>query len=116
MATAMPAERLLTICEAPTVQTAMIKGDELGWPRLTDAETEEWRRSFVAYNGGSVDVMGWRQEKAGGVGHCLFGLLLVRTDTKHAHIPRQDLPVSWMRYRRGLAHRIIWTRMTRSKV
>lgn len=36
----MTAERLLTICEAPTVQTAMTKGDELGWPRLTDAETE----------------------------------------------------------------------------
>ncbi len=52
VATAMPvdmtAERLLNICEAPTMQAAMIKGDELGWPRLTDAETEEWRRSFVA--------------------------------------------------------------------
>ncbi|MBP2573663.1 hypothetical protein [Agrobacterium tumefaciens] len=70
VATAMPAditaERLLNICEAPTVQAAMIKGDEFGWPRLTDAETEEWRRSFVAYNGGSVDVVGWRHEKAGG--------------------------------------------------
>lgn len=72
--TAMPAERLLTICEAPTVQTAMTKGDELGWPRLTDAETEEWRRSFVAYNGGSVDVVGWRHEKAGGVESLSFWL------------------------------------------
>ena len=78
VATAMPAdmtaERLLTICEARTVRTAMIKGDELGWPRLTDAETEEWRRSFVAHNGGSVDVVGWRQEKAGGVESLSFWL------------------------------------------
>ncbi|WCJ65936.1 hypothetical protein [Agrobacterium tumefaciens] len=59
------AERLLNICEAPTMQAAMIKGDELGWPRLTAAETEEWRRSFVAYNEGSVVVVGWRGENAG---------------------------------------------------
>jgi hypothetical protein len=71
VATAMPAditaERLLNICEAPTVQAAMIEGDALGWPRLTGAETEEWRRSFVTYDGGSVDVVGWRQEEAGRV-------------------------------------------------
>lgn len=74
MPTDMTAERLLDICEAPTVQTAMTKGDELGWPRLTDAETEEWRRSFVGYNGGSVDVVGWRQEKAGGAESLSFWL------------------------------------------
>lgn len=60
----MTADRLLDICEAPTVQAAMLKGDELGWPRLTDAETEEWRRSFVGYNGGSVEVVGWRGERS----------------------------------------------------
>jgi hypothetical protein len=68
VATAMPADmtvdRLLNICEAPTVQAAMVKGDELGWQRLTDADTEDWRRHFVAYNGGSVDVVGWRGQKA----------------------------------------------------
>ena len=67
-------ERLLNICEAPTVQTAMIQGDALGWPRLTGAETEEWRRSFVAYDSGSVDVVGWRQEEAGGVESLSFWL------------------------------------------
>ncbi|MBG0512107.1 hypothetical protein I3J13_25335 [Agrobacterium sp. MOPV5] len=74
MSADMTAERLLNICEAPTVQTAMTKGDELGWPRLTDAETEEWRRSFVAHNGGSVDVVGWRREKAGGAESLSFWL------------------------------------------
>ncbi|WP_425624824.1 hypothetical protein [Agrobacterium radiobacter] len=80
VATAMPAdmtaERLLIICEAPTVQTATTKGDELGWRRLTDAEAEEWRRSFVAYNGGSVDVVGWRHEKAGGAESLSFWIAI----------------------------------------
>lgn len=58
----MTADRLLDICEAPTVQAVLVKGDELGWPRMTDAETEDWRRHFVAYNGGSVEVVGWRDE------------------------------------------------------
>ncbi len=70
VATAMPVDitvdRLLNICEAPTVRAAIVKGDELGWKRLTNAETEEWRTNFVAYNGGSVEVVGWRREQAGG--------------------------------------------------
>lgn len=68
-ATAMPmdmtVDRLLDICESPTVQAATVKGDELGWQRQSDAETEEWRTHFVAYNGGSVEVVGWRRDKAG---------------------------------------------------
>lgn len=71
VATATPvdltADRLLDICEAPTVQTATERGDEIGWPRLTNAETQEWRTHFVAYNGGSVDIVGWRRENAGEV-------------------------------------------------
>ncbi|MCJ2877435.1 hypothetical protein JUM41_24605 [Rhizobium pusense] len=66
-ATAMPedmtVDRLLAICEAPGVQAATVKGEALGWKRLTDAETEEWRNNFVTYNGGSVEVVGWRREK-----------------------------------------------------
>lgn len=68
-ATAMPedmtVDRLLAICEAPDVQAATVKGEELGWKRLTDAETEEWRTHFVGYNGGSVEAVGWRREMAG---------------------------------------------------
>ncbi|MCT7378627.1 hypothetical protein [Chelativorans salis] len=69
-ATAMPldmtVDRLLNICEAPTVRAAAGKGDELGWQRLTGAETEEWRTSFVGYNGGSVELVGWQRTQAGG--------------------------------------------------
>ena len=67
-ATAMPdnmtVERLLAICEASSVQVATIQGDKLGWQRLTDAETEEWRAHFVGYNGGSVEAVGWRRKSA----------------------------------------------------
>ena len=62
----MTVERLLTICEAPTVQEAMVNGDKLDWQRLSNTDVEEWRRSFAGYNGGSVDVVGWRHEVEGG--------------------------------------------------
>lgn len=61
----MTVDRLIAICEAPDVQAATMKGEALGWRRLTDVETEEWRNNFVTYNGGSVEVVGWRREKAG---------------------------------------------------
>ena len=61
----MTVDRLLDICEAPTVRAAAAKGDQLGWQDMTDAETEEWRTSFVGYNGGSVQLVGWRREQAG---------------------------------------------------
>ncbi|GLQ52743.1 hypothetical protein [Devosia nitrariae] len=62
----MTVDRLLDICEARTVEAASAKGDELGWQRLADTETEEWRTNFVAYNGGTVELVGWRREQAGG--------------------------------------------------
>lgn len=67
-ATAMPenmmVDRLLAICEAPSVQVAAIEGDKLGWQRMTDAETKEWRTHFLSYNGGSVEAVGWRRKSA----------------------------------------------------
>lgn len=62
----MTVDRLLDVCEAPTVQEAMVNGDKLDWQRLSNDDIEEWRRSFVGYNGGSVDVVGWRHEREGG--------------------------------------------------
>ncbi|TKV70475.1 hypothetical protein [Rhizobium sp. AU243] len=62
----MTVERLLDVCEASTVQEAMVNGDKLDWRRLSSADIEEWRRSFVGYHGGSVDVVGWRHEREGG--------------------------------------------------
>lgn len=112
----MTADRLLDICEAPTVQAAMVKGDELGWPRLTDAETQEWRRSFVGYNGGSVEVVGWRGERSSKVELLSFWIATGLNGHRAAHIPRKGLPAFWMPCRSGLAHRIVSTRMTRQKV
>lgn len=57
-------DRLLAVCEAPTVPAALAQGGELGWPRLTDADTQEWRTGFLGYNGGSVEVVGWRRGDA----------------------------------------------------
>lgn len=62
----MTGERLLTICEALTMQEAMVDGDKLDWQRMSSADIEEWRRSFAGYNGGTVDVVGWRNEREGG--------------------------------------------------
>ncbi|MCR9058436.1 MAG: hypothetical protein NXI02_13960 [Rhodobacteraceae bacterium] len=61
----MTAERLFDICEASTVDEAAAKGEKLGWQRMSDAQLEEWRASFVGYNGGSVEVLGWQQETPG---------------------------------------------------
>ncbi|WP_421522042.1 hypothetical protein [Ochrobactrum quorumnocens] len=61
----MTVDRFLAICEATDLQAATEKGDDLGWQRLTDAETEEWRTHFVGYNGGSVEAVGWRRQTAG---------------------------------------------------
>lgn len=53
VATAMPAdmtaERLLTICEAPTVQTAMIK-DNLDKNDAIESTTAWWKRGAVEYS------------------------------------------------------------------
>lgn len=62
----MTVERLIDLCEVSTVQEAMLNGDKLDWQRLSNADIEEWRRGFVGYNGGSVDVVGWRHEREGG--------------------------------------------------
>ncbi|WP_323687599.1 hypothetical protein [Rhizobium sp. AN88] len=60
-------ERFLDVCEASTVQEAMVNGDKLDWQRLSNADIEEWRRNFVGYSGGSVNLVGWRHEREGGV-------------------------------------------------
>jgi hypothetical protein len=62
----MTVDRLIDICAAPSVRMATEKGDALGWQRLPDAEAESWRTAFVAYNGGSVEIIGWQREQADG--------------------------------------------------
>lgn len=118
-ATAMPedmtVDRLLAICEAPDVQAATVKGEELGWKRLTDAETEEWRNNFVTYNGGSVEVVGWRRERQATPICCRSGLPSVQTATKHVPIRRRGPPDCWMPYRGVWVSPTFSTGMTRRK-
>ncbi|MFB9951481.1 hypothetical protein ACFFP0_21745 [Rhizobium puerariae] len=75
-AAAMPSPltvpRLLDICLSSTVSEATAKGNALGWGRMKDQETEEWRTNFLAYNGGSVDVIGWRRGENEGDGLLSF--------------------------------------------
>lgn len=55
--------RLLEVCSSETIAEVTAKGDQLGWEAVpaTDPGTIEWRQSFMSYNGGSVDVVGWRK-------------------------------------------------------
>ena len=64
-AAAMPAtltlQQLLDFCDSQTIASAEAKGDQFGWHRMTDADLKDWRTGFIAYNGGSVEVSGWRR-------------------------------------------------------
>ena len=51
--------------------------DQLGWQRLIAAETEEWRTQFVGYNGGSVEVVGWRLDNTDGTHSLSFWVELI---------------------------------------
>jgi hypothetical protein len=59
-------EKLLDICTSATVPEAATKGDVLGWPRMTEAQTKSWRASFLQYNGGSVSMVGWKRPQQTG--------------------------------------------------
>ncbi len=61
----MTVGKLLDICAAASVQIAGERGDALGWQKLTDTETEEWRNTFIAHDAGSVDMVGWQRKAAG---------------------------------------------------
>ena len=52
--------QLFDICGSSTVGAAAAKGDGLGWRRASHAQLEGWRSAFVAYLGGSVEIVGWR--------------------------------------------------------
>ncbi|MBV8568814.1 MAG: hypothetical protein JO273_25510 [Methylobacteriaceae bacterium] len=66
MPPALTLGQLLDICASSTVAQAAAKGDGLRWRRVSDAQLADWRSRFVAYNGGSVEALGWqRGEKEG---------------------------------------------------
>jgi hypothetical protein len=58
---AITLDQLFNICESRSVSESASRGEQLGWQRLSEAEFDEWRSAFVNYNGGSVEVIGWRR-------------------------------------------------------
>lgn len=54
--------KVLNVCSSPDVRTAVIRANQLGWQRQADADIEQWRAAFIGYNGGTVDVVAWRNE------------------------------------------------------
>lgn len=60
-------QQVLDICESPTVREAAKKGDTLAWTKMTAAQASTWRKTFLEYNDGTVDVVGWlRGPEVGG--------------------------------------------------
>lgn len=62
-------DQLIDICESSTVAEASKKGNALGWE---PGEDRGWKKSFENYNGGSVDVVGWRRGEKDGDGLLSF--------------------------------------------
>ncbi|WP_430259453.1 hypothetical protein [Neorhizobium sp. IRS_2294] len=60
----MTVDRLISICMASDIEDVSATGDELGWQRMSEADTSEWRSAFQGYNGGSVEVVGWKREQS----------------------------------------------------
>ena len=61
MSASLTVAELADLCMSPTMAEAVDKGRRLGWLRTGEARLEEWRRSFVAYNGSAVEVVGWQR-------------------------------------------------------
>jgi hypothetical protein len=53
--------QLLDFCGSQTMAEAEAKAGQFGWRRMTDADLQDWRAGFIAYNGGTVEVSGWRR-------------------------------------------------------
>jgi hypothetical protein len=66
MPSALTSSQLFDICASSTLSEAAPKGDQLGWPRMSDAQLEDWRSKFIHHNGGSVQVLGWRRGQRDG--------------------------------------------------
>jgi len=62
---AMPApltlDQLVEICGSSTIAEAAARGDTSGWGRMSDQIVANWKAGFLAYNGGPVQVVGWRR-------------------------------------------------------
>lgn len=65
-------EQIVDICESTTIAEATVKGDAQGWERANEKLIETWKTAFRNYNGGSVEVIGWRRGENEGDGLMSF--------------------------------------------
>jgi hypothetical protein len=69
-------DQFLEVCRSDTVAEATAKGDAFGWARMEDSQIEDWRTHFLAYNGGTVQVIGWRRGESDGDGLLSFWIAI----------------------------------------
>jgi hypothetical protein len=63
-AMALDMDQLMGVCLSTTLAEAAEAGDRLGWVSEDPQALEDWRSGFLGYNGGPVEVIGWRQGEA----------------------------------------------------
>lgn len=56
--TSVNVKMIVDVCMASNISDAVVKGQALHWHRIID---KEWEDSFIRYNGGTVEVVGWRR-------------------------------------------------------
>ncbi|MBE9606398.1 hypothetical protein IAI18_16160 [Acetobacteraceae bacterium H6797] len=52
---------LVSLCRSSSLAEAAQHGERLGWRLQENERLENWRANFVQHNGGTVQVIGWRQ-------------------------------------------------------
>lgn len=55
--------QILDFCRSATMAEAETKGSALNWQRMSDTDLAGWREGFLASNGGTVDIIGWRRSE-----------------------------------------------------
>jgi hypothetical protein len=77
----MTSAQVFDFCDSQTIAEAEAKGNKLGWQRMTDSELQVWRTGFLSYNGGLVEVLGWR--RGGSEGDDLLSFWIARGPSNH---------------------------------
>lgn len=63
-AMALGIDELLGVCHATSLAEATEASERLVWMPEDTGALEDWRSGFLSYNGGPVEVIGWRQGNA----------------------------------------------------
>ena len=57
--------QVVEVCGSKSVAEASAKAAARQWRPMQAGRLDEWRTAFVSYNGGSVEVTGWRSGESG---------------------------------------------------